>query len=224
MTTVVLIDDQAMIRAGLRGILEDAGISVVAEAADGRQGVEAVQRTRPDAVLLDLRMPIMDGVETVRRLRADEGTTGVRILVLTTFDADQDVIAALSAGADGFLGKTAEPEELVAAVGAVARGEASLSPRAARAVIAHLGSRTAQPADPALVSRVESLTARERDLVRYAAEGWDNQRIARELVISPHTVKTHLNRAMMKLDARDRGQLVAFAFRSGMLRDAPTGH
>ena len=129
MTSVILVDEQAMIRAGLRGILEDAGIEVLAEAADGRQGLEAIRRTPPDVVLMDLRMPVMDGVGAVRRLRADEATrrVPVLVLVLTTFDGDRDVVDALGAGADGFLGKTAEPEELISTITAVARGDAALS-------------------------------------------------------------------------------------------------
>jgi DNA-binding NarL/FixJ family response regulator len=217
-TTVVLVDDQAMIRAGLRSLLEDAGIAVLAEAADGGRGVDLVRQTRPDVVLMDLRMPLMDGVEAVRRLRADNTLSSVRVLVLTTFDSDRDVIAALSAGADGFLSKTADPEDLVAAINTVAHGEASLSPRATRAVLRHLESRDELPLTPDLARRLDTLTARERDIVRAAAAGHDNAQIARDLFISPLTVKTHLNRAMMKLDARDRGQLVAIAYRSGLVR------
>jgi DNA-binding NarL/FixJ family response regulator len=217
-TTVVLVDDQAMIRAGLRSLLEDAGIAVIAEAADGGRGVDLVRQTRPDVVLMDLRMPLMDGVEAVRRLRADNTLSSVRVLVLTTFDSDRDVIAALSAGADGFLSKTADPEDLVAAINTVAHGEASLSPRATRAVLRHLESRDELPLTPDLARRLDTLTARERDIVRAAAAGHDNAQIARDLFISPLTVKTHLNRAMMKLDARDRGQLVAIAYRSGLVR------
>lgn len=218
MTRVVLVDDQAMIRAGLRGILEDAGITVVAEASDGGQGVDAIRRNHPDVVLMDLRMPLVDGVEAVRRVRADESLTAVRVLVLTTFDSDRDVVAALSAGADGFLSKTADPEDLVAAITAVAMGEPSLSPRATRAVLRHLESREEPAPDPDLVRRLDTLTTRERDIVRAAAAGHDNARIARDLFISPLTVKTHLNRAMMKLGARDRGQLVAIAYRTGLVR------
>jgi DNA-binding NarL/FixJ family response regulator len=216
MTTVVLVDDQAMIRAGLRGILEDAGIDVAGEAADGRAGVEEVRRVRPDVVLMDLRMPLMDGVEAIRRIRADPSLAPTRVLVLTTFDGDRDVVDALRAGADGFLGKTADPEELVGAVTAVADGEVSLSQGATRSVLRSLDEHAPHPVDPELVRRVATLTPRELDIVQAAAIGHDNARIARDLFISPLTVKTHLNRAMMKLDARDRGQLVAIAYRAGI--------
>lgn len=216
MTAVVLVDDQALIRAGLRGILEDAGIDIAAEAGDGHAGVEAVRRARPDVVLMDLRMPLMDGIQAIERIRSDAALAETRILVLTTFDGDRDVVDALRAGADGFLSKTADPDELVAAVTAVARGEVSLSQRAARAAIRHLDARDEPRVDPELARRVATLTPRERDIVQAAAAGHDNNRIARELFISPLTVKTHLNRAMMKLDARDRGQLVAIAFRAGL--------
>jgi DNA-binding NarL/FixJ family response regulator len=218
MSRVVLIDDQSMIRAGLRGILEDAGLVIAGEAADGREGIAVLRRVRPDAVLIDLRMPVLDGVSTVRQIRSDPDLTGVRILVLTTFDGDQDVVDALSAGADGFLSKAADPDELAAAVLAVVDGKPSLSSGATRAVLRHLGQRRTPPIDPDLARRTHTLTARERDVVAAAADGSDNAQIARDLFISPHTVKTHLNRAMSKLGARDRGQLVAYAFRAGLTR------
>lgn len=216
MTSVVLVDDQTMIRAGLRGILEDAGITVLAEAGDGRHGVDAARRTRPDVILMDLRMPLMDGIQAVRAIRADPDLAQVRVLVLTTFDSDNDVIAALSAGADGFLSKTADPDELVAAIDMIADGNPSLSPRATRAVLRHLESRTSPTISPETARRIKTLTTRERDIIAAASAGHDNLRIARDLFISPLTVKTHLNRAMMKLDARDRGQLVAIAYQTGL--------
>jgi DNA-binding NarL/FixJ family response regulator len=216
MISVVLVDDQTMIRAGLRGILEDGGIEIVAEAPDGRAGVAAIRRAHPDAVLMDLRMPLVDGVTAIREIRADPDLADIRVLVLTTFDGDDDVVAALAAGADGFLSKTADPDELVEAVFAVARGRAALSDSATRAVLRHLGSTRRPEPDPELTARAGSLTPRERDIVAAAAKGADNMQIARELFISPYTVKTHLNRAMAKLGARDRGQLVALAYQANI--------
>jgi DNA-binding NarL/FixJ family response regulator len=214
---VLLVDDQAMIRAGLRSVLESADIEIVGEAGDGAAALSLLHSTLADVVLMDLRMPGVDGVEATTRIRADAALTSVRVLVLTTFDADEDVIAALAAGADGFLSKSAEPDDLIDAVLHTAAGRSSLSPRAARAVVSHLAkSRPPAALDPELAARVATLTPRERDLVIAAAAGDDNATIARRLFISPLTVKTHLNRAMMKLDARDRGQLVAIAYRSGL--------
>jgi DNA-binding NarL/FixJ family response regulator len=219
MTSVLLVDDQALIRSGLRSVLESADIEVVGEAGDGETALRMAWELMPDVVLMDLRMPRRDGVEATRDIRANAPLAGVRILVLTTFDGDREVIAALAAGADGFLGKSAEPDDLIAAVERTARGEAALSPRAARAIVTHIGSGKSAPAiDPALEELVKTLTPRERDLVAAAATGDDNQSIAERLFISPLTVKTHLNRAMSKLGARNRGQLVAIAYRSGITR------
>lgn len=219
MTRVVLVDDQAMIRAGLRNVLESADIEVLGEAGDGESALTLLRTTRPDVVLMDVRMPGVDGVEATRRIRADADLTKLPILVLTTFDGDAHVLAALRAGADGFLSKSAEPDELIDAVIRTAAGESSLSPAASRAVVSHLAQASAPgQADPELANRVASLTPRERDLVIAAAAGEDNAAIARRLFLSPLTVKTHLNRAMMKLDARDRGQLVSIAYRSGLMR------
>jgi DNA-binding NarL/FixJ family response regulator len=219
MTTVVLIDDQAMIRAGIRGVLESAAIAVLGEAQDGGIGVGLVREVRPDVVLMDLRMPGVSGIEATKRVRADDELSSVRILVLTTFDGDADVLEALRAGADGFISKSAEPEELLEAVARIAAGESSLSARASKAVTTHLASEVEVPdPDPQLVALVRTLTPRERDLVIAAATGADNAQIAAAQFISPFTVKTHLNRAMAKLAARDRGQLVAIAYRSGLVR------
>lgn len=217
MITVALADDQAMIRAGLRSVLESAEIGVVGEAADGATALSLIRAVRPQVVLMDLRMPGVDGVEATRRIRIDPTLATVRILILTTFDGDTEVVSALSAGADGFLSKSAEPEDLIDAVMRTAAGESALSPRASRAVVSHLATQPAMPEpDPDIAARVSTLTPRERDLVIAAATGDDNATIARRLFISPLTVKTHLNRAMMKLHARDRGQLVAIAYRSGL--------
>ena len=220
MTRVLLVDDQPMIRVGLKGLLADSGVTLAGEAADGHQALTAIRRLRPDVVLMDLRMPMMDGITAIRALRAepDAGVARTPVLVLTTFDGDQDVVEALQAGADGFLGKAAEPEELVAALRAVADGRTALSDRATRSMMRHVAATRASLPDPDLRARVEELTPRERDVVVAAARGLDNQQIAAEMFISPLTVKTHLNRAMVKLDARERGQLVSIAFRSGLLR------
>lgn len=216
--TVLVVDDQAMIRAGIRGILQTADdLEVVGEAADGESGVRMCVALRPDVVLMDLRMPVLDGTGAVREIRSRPEVAGTRVLVLTTFDDDPDVLGALQAGADGFLSKVAEPAELVEALRHVAAGEVSLSQTATRAVVQHVARTPGPPAtDPALDRRVASLTPRERTIVEHAADGLDNLQIARALHISPHTVKTHLGHAMTKLDVRDRTQMVVLAFRAGL--------
>jgi DNA-binding NarL/FixJ family response regulator len=216
MTSVVIVDDQALIRAGLRGILRDGGLEVTGEAADGREALGVIARVRPDVVLMDLRMPILDGIGAIAALRKLPEVGRTPVLVLTTYDGDRDVVAALGAGANGFLSKVMDPQELVAAIEQISSGVPFLSTDAARSVLRHLQTVARPPVDPALQARVQTLTARERDIVVAAATGLDNGEIARRLYISPHTVKTHLNRAMVKLDARDRGQLVAAAYRAGL--------
>ncbi|MGQ4267460.1 response regulator [Nocardiopsis changdeensis] len=220
-TTVLLADDQEMIRAGLRTIVDSApGLSVVGEAADGRRARELAAALRPDVVLMDLRMPVEDGVTAISGLRAAPDLADLRILVLTTFDGDPDVLAALRAGADGFLSKSAGPGELIDGITAVADGDVTLSQSALRAVLGHLADGpppAREEADPGLAAQIGRLTDRERDMVESAALGLDNERIARERFISPYTVKAHLNRAMAKLGARDRGQLVSIAYRSGLM-------
>lgn len=219
MISVLIVDDQALIRSGLRSVLESADIEVVGEAENGRVAVELLKTLRPDVVLMDLRMPSGDGVEATRAIRSNSDLSSTGILVLTTFDGDREVVAALAAGADSFLGKSAEPDDLIAAVERTARGESSLSPRAANAAVSFIASKTSEGLpDPGLEKLVESLTPREKDIVIAAAKGEENSEIAASLVISPHTVKTHLNRAMMKLGAKNRGQLVAIAYRSGLAR------
>jgi DNA-binding NarL/FixJ family response regulator len=217
-TRVLLVDDQPLVRAGVRAVLESAGIEVVSEAAEGAEALHRAREAKPDVVVMDLRMPRMDGVEATRLLRADPSLPGVRVLVLTTFDGDENVLHAVRAGADGFLSKTAEPDELIDAVERAARGEAALSSAASRAVLAHIVRETPPSVDPELVAVVQTLTPRERDLVIAAATGASNDDIARRLSLSPLTVKTHLNRAMAKVGARDRGQLVAVAYLSGLAR------
>ncbi len=221
MIRVVIADDQALIRAGLRGILEgEPDIEVVAEAADGREAVDAARRSGADVVLMDVRMPGVDGIDATRLIRADPTLAAVRVLVLTTFETDDYVDRALTAGADGFLGKGAEPRELVDAVRVVASGGSSLSSRAARGLIDRLRASTAaHPGGDDAVARglVARLTDRERDVLRRVASGASNDEIATDLVISPLTVKTHVNRAMVKVGAHDRAQLVVLAYESGLL-------
>jgi DNA-binding NarL/FixJ family response regulator len=208
--TVLVVDDQAMIRAGIRGILQTVDdLEVVGEAADGEAGVQMCVALRPDVVLMDLRMPVLDGTAAVRAIRARPELAGTRVLVLTTFDDDPDVLGAVQAGADGFLSKVAEPSELVEAMRRVASGGVSLVQHVARVP-------APQPVDPDVERRVASLTPRERTIVEHAAAGLDNLQIARQLHISPHTVKTHLGHAMSKLDVRDRTQMVVLAFRAGL--------
>ena len=219
MTRVLLVDDQDMMRAGLRAILDGAdGIEVVGEAGDGAEALLQAAQLRPDVVVMDLRMPGVDGVEATRRMRTDPRTASIRVLVLTTFDGDAETIAALRAGASGFLGKGAGPAELVDAVLTVASGRAALSAEALSTAMADAASRAARHSpDEDLVKRVGRLTARERDVVVAAAKGSDNLAIAARLHISPFTVKTHLNRAMTKLGARDRAQVVVLAHRAGLV-------
>lgn len=217
MIGVLLVDDQDMIRLGLRAILETRqDIEVVGDASDGLQAVEFVDAHPVDVVLLDLRMPGIDGVETTRRIRLRHATDEVRIVVLTTFDQDANVLAALRAGADGFLSKGVSPTELAAAITTVASGGGALSATAAKAVIDQVSDPRPQVTDTGLASRFTTLTPRENDVVLAAMRGATNTDIATALFVSPFTVKTHVNRAMAKVDARDRSQLVAFAFAAGL--------
>ncbi len=224
MIRVLLADDQALIRAGLRGILSsEPDIEVVAEAVDGGDAVVRTRRERPDVVLMDVRMPRVDGIEATRQLRADASLDAVHILILTTFETEQHVSQALRAGADGFLGKGAEPDELVRAVRVVADGGSVLSPLAARGLVDSLRrpadavpGRTVDDAARAR-ERLAALTARELEILRHVAAGASNDEIAALLVISPLTVKTHVNRAMTKAGAHDRAQLVVLAYEGGVL-------
>jgi DNA-binding NarL/FixJ family response regulator len=213
---VVLADDQALIRVGLRGVLEsEPGFTVAGEAADGAAAVRAVRAGDVDVVLMDLRMPGVDGIEATRQLTADPGASpGVVVLVLTTFETDEDVLQALAAGARGYLGKDADPEDLLAAIRVVARGSTLLSPRATRALV----TRVITPAalDPRAAEALATLTSREREIAGLATRGLTNEEIAEQLVISPFTVKTHINRAMAKLGARDRAALVITLYAGGV--------
>ncbi|PKK16307.1 response regulator transcription factor [Thermomonospora sp. CIF 1] len=215
MIRVLLADDQRLVRAGFRSILADEDdIAVVGEAGDGEQTVEACRRLRPDVVLMDIRMPGMDGLEATRRITADPRLENVRVVILTTFDLDDYVYAALRGGACGFLVKDTEPQELIRAVRVAARGDALISPSVTRRLIAEFAGRVKAPApDP----RLNALTEREREVMRLVAAGLSNDEIAGRLVLSPATAKTHVSRIMSKLGVRDRSQLVVLAYESGMV-------
>jgi DNA-binding NarL/FixJ family response regulator len=211
----VLVDDQALVRLGLRTLFDgEADIEVVGEAADGAAAVAEVRRTRPDVVLMDVRMPGMDGIAALRVILADPELAGVRVVVLTTFEIDDYVFDALEAGASGFVIKDCEPDELLRAVRVVAAGESLLSPTVTRRVIA----RFARPGGRVRRRRpgLELLTEREREIVGWVAAGLSNEEIGARLVVSPATVRTHVSRAMAKVQARDRAQLVVFAYQCGV--------
>ncbi|MEV4169108.1 response regulator transcription factor [Nonomuraea sp. NPDC049709] len=212
MIRVAIADDQAVVRMGLRALLErEPGMECTGEAGDGQAALALIRRTRPDVLLLDIRMPGMDGLATLRAIAGDPGLRGTQIVVVTTFAVDEYVFAALQAGASGFVLKDSAPDELVNAVRVVAAGEALLSPAITRKVIGLFGRHGAEP-----VEGIETLTPREREMVAWVATGRSNEEIARELTISPDTVRTHVSRAMVKLHARDRAQLVVFAMRAGL--------
>jgi DNA-binding NarL/FixJ family response regulator len=216
---VILSEGEALVRAGLRALLEEDGtVTVVGEAATGEEVLDLAGRLKPDVVLLDASLPGLDSVETTRRLLAD---SGVPVMLLATSEADDHTFAALRAGASGVLLKDTEPSELVRAVAVLARGDALLSPSFTRRLIADFASRTEpiQPND----ERVAVLTAREREVVGLVAMGLSNGEIAEELVLSPATARTHVSRAMVKLGARDRSQLVVFAYNSGLVLQPAAG-
>ncbi|SEQ28051.1 MULTISPECIES: response regulator [Lentzea] len=212
---VLLADDQALIRAGYKMILNaEPDLEVVGEAVNGRDAVHLARATRADVVLMDIRMPEVDGIEATRRIAADDDLAGVRVLVLTTFENDENVLHAVRAGASGFLGKNAGPDELIHAVRVVASGDALLSPKATRGLVQHVLN---QP-EPVPLPALADLTDRERQIVVLVAHGLSNEDIAQRLVLSPLTAKTHVNRAMTKLGARDRAQLVVIAYHNGLVR------
>jgi DNA-binding NarL/FixJ family response regulator len=212
---VLLADDQALVRAGFKALLDaQDDIEVVAEAADGDEAVRLARLERPDVILMDIRMPGQDGLEATRRIAADAHLDGVRVVILTTFELDEYVFEALRNGASGFLVKDTEPVELLAGVRAVARGDALLSPSVTRRLIAEYADRAKPPPAGAL----DQLTAREREVVALVAAGLTNEDIAERLYMSPATAKTHVNRAMTKVGARDRAQLVVAAYESGLVR------
>jgi DNA-binding NarL/FixJ family response regulator/class 3 adenylate cyclase len=214
---IVIVDDQALVRAGFRMILEaEEDIDVVGEAADGREAVAEVQRLRPDVVLMDVRMPEVDGIEATRRLLGSDGTTA-KVVMLTTFDMDEYVYEALRAGASGFLLKDVPPEQLVAGIRAVASGDALLAPSVTRRVIEEFVSRPPESVRTPPPELAE-LTAREAEILRLLARGLSNAEIAKELVVSETTVKTHVAHVLMKLGLRDRVQAVVFAYEAGVVR------
>jgi DNA-binding NarL/FixJ family response regulator len=218
MIRVVLADDQALVRAGFRALVDSApDLVVVGEAATGREAVALARGARADVVLMDIRMPDLDGLAATRLISADDDLAGVRVLILTTFEIDEYVFAALRAGASGFLGKGVAPDELLAAIRVIARGDSLLSPLATRSLIARF---LAQPDQPARVSSavLDVLTAREREVLTFVGTGLSNEEIAERLNVSPLTAKTHVNRAMVKLGARDRAQLVVIAYETGLVR------
>lgn len=218
MIRVMIVDDQEMIRAGLATIIgAHPDLVVAAQAADGFDALNQLKTAGVDVALMDLRMPGIDGVETIKRIRATRSPESLRILVLTTFDRDENVVNALRNGADGFLSKGASPGELTDAIVRVAGGGRALSPTAVNAVVEHVAEQKQVPADPQAQVRFAALTPREREIVQAIVSGADNAEIARALFLSPFTVKTHANRAMMKVGARDRGQLVSLAVRAGIL-------
>jgi DNA-binding NarL/FixJ family response regulator len=215
---VVVVDDQALVRMGLRALLEtEPDTDLVAEAEDGRAGLAAIRRTRPDVVLMDVRMPVLDGLAALREITTDPALASVKVVVLTTFELDEYVFEALAGGASGFVLKDADPADLLRAVRVVADGGSLLSPSVTRRVIAEFttGRRTAPH------PRIGELTDREREMVAWVATGRSNDEIAEVLVLSPATVRTHVSRAMLKLGARDRAQLVVFAIESGLQADTP---
>jgi DNA-binding NarL/FixJ family response regulator len=215
MTRVLIADDQALVRVGLRKIFEsEAGFSVVGEAADGEDAVAAARRLRPDVVVMDIRMPVLDGIEATRRVVTAQPTT--RVLMLTTFGLDSYVFDALRAGASGFMLKDAPPEEITAAVRIVASGEALLAPAVTRAVVEEF-VRQRPVAEVATPVAVEQLTPREREVLDLLAQGFSNPEICEKLVISEATAKTHVARILQKLDLRDRVQAVIYAYESGLV-------
>jgi DNA-binding NarL/FixJ family response regulator len=213
---VVLADDQALIRAGFRSILErDSEVDVVGEAVDGADALAVVRRLRPDIVVMDVRMPRLDGIAATAAISADPDLAGTRVIVITTYELDEYVFGALRAGASGFLLKDLDPDDLRTAIRLVAAGEALLGPSITRRVIGEFAR--SRPRSSAYTDRLAQLTEREREIVTLVGEGLSNDEIAARLVISPMTAKTHVSRAMTKVDARDRAQLVVFAYECGLV-------
>jgi DNA-binding NarL/FixJ family response regulator len=216
---VVIADDQPLLRTGFRALIAPApDLDVVGEAGDGREAVRLARAAQADVVLMDIRMPVLDGIAATRLITDDDDLAGVKVLILTTFEIDEYVFAALRAGASGFLGKSAEAEELLGAIRTVSRGDALLSPAATRTLIGRFLATPSgpQPMDEAARRGLAALTDREREMTVLVATGLSNDEIAAKLVLSPATVKTHVNRAMAKVGARDRAQLVVFAHRAAL--------
>ncbi|MFE3993096.1 response regulator [Streptomyces goshikiensis] len=216
MIRVLLADDQQLVRAGFRALLDaQPGIEVAGEAADGAEALRLVRALRPDIALMDIRMPGLDGLAATRAITGDPALASVKVVMLTTFDLDEYVFEAIRSGASGFLVKDTEPEELLRAVRAVVAGDALLSPGVTRRLIAEFAARSKAPAAAA---GLERLTDREREVMALVGLGMSNEEIARRLVVSPLTAKTHVSRTMIKLGARDRAQLVVLAYESGLVR------
>lgn len=220
---VVLADDQELVRAGFRMILADEdGIEVIGEAANGREAIAAATRLHPDVMVMDIRMPVVDGVEATRRIAADASLAGSRVLVLTTFDADEHVVEALRAGASGFLLKDVTPADFVKAIRIVAAGDGLIAPSVTRRLLGRF-ARLPVPADPAHAESLTQLTEREREVLGLVALGSSNREIAEQLFLAEPTVKTHVSHLLLKLDLRDRAQLVAFAYETGIVQPG-SGH
>jgi DNA-binding NarL/FixJ family response regulator len=221
MTTILIADDQALVRVGLRKILEsEPELTVVGEASDGEEAVDGARRLRPDVVLMDIRMPVLDGIEATRRIA--DAQPGTRVLMLTTFALDTYVYDALRAGASGFMLKDAPPEEIAAAVRIVASGEALLAPAITRAVVEEF-ARQRPAAAPTPTPALAGLTPREREVLDLLARGLSNPEICKRLVISEATTKTHVARILQKLDLRDRVQAVIYAYESGLVAPGTAG-
>jgi DNA-binding NarL/FixJ family response regulator len=219
--SVAVADDQALVRMGLRVLIESEDDLVLAgEAENGQEAVDLVRRARPDVILMDIRMPRLDGIAALRVIVADPTLAGVRVIMLTTFELDEYVFEALRSGASGFLVKDTEPVDLLAAVRLVAGGEALLSPSVTRRVIEEFASRAKEPPP---TGPLDELTVREREVMALVASGLSNEEIAERLVVSPATAKTHVSRAMVKLAARDRAQLVVLAYEHGLVRPGWVG-
>ncbi|MFI9155466.1 response regulator [Streptomyces sp. NPDC053367] len=215
MIRVLLVDDQPLIRTGFRAFLDlEDDIEVVAEAADGEEGLELARLHQPDIALIDIQMPVVDGIEATRRIAADPALAGVHVVILTNYGLDEYVLDALRAGAAGFLVKDIVPDDFLHAVRVAARGDALLAPSITRKLIDRYVS---QPLSTRAQTGLEELTSREREAVALVARGLSNDQVAGRMVISPMTAKTHINRAMTKLHARDRAQLVVLAYESGLV-------
>jgi DNA-binding NarL/FixJ family response regulator len=222
MIRVVVADDQALVRGGFRVLVDSAAdLQVVGEAANGEEAVTLAERERPDVILMDIRMPVMDGLEATRRIMtADPGNDhAVRVLVLTTFDLDEYVFAALKAGASGFLLKDTPPGELLAGIRTVSAGDALLSPSVTKHLIEEFVRRP-EPTAAAPPAQLDNLTDRELQVLSLVAKGWSNSEIAERLHVTPSTAKTHLSRLLMKLGARDRAQLIVLAYETGLVSPA----